>query len=412
MNNYPILETVDPLLDILPNYPTFAKKEFPAAGFGVLCYLYNSPETFPGADKDDNWALLREMRGIKYDLHTGRVVSRNFQKFFNHGEKPHECLLTFRESPKLIARKPLNDPAWWDVEFLDKLDGSMISFVWHKSLGHFVPVTKKGFSEVASDCDRWLATECDASKRYIAAVSHEYEQCTLLFEWLNPAKPIVLQHTEPNLVLTAARHNVTGEYLHYELLEQLAHYYNIPLVKKIARVNGADFNRFITIARELQDAEGFVYNVLNHTGRVVQKGKLKATRYSELHRANSGMFTGHLLDAVKLILQDALDDFLPLLTDFNRERMEALADQVNTNLLAFSQKVFDFCEETRSLDQKAFALKVQAEVPTEQRKYYFNLRKCNTLSDLVDGMKLSVLNQLHKESDVPTFHYVLGNQQQ
>jgi RNA ligase len=137
--NFPIIESINDVLPHIAGRPEFivAKKD----GYQVVNYVMSNSETFNGATPEQS-AILRECRGLVFG-EDGKVLSRRYHKFFNHGERgdqePDFC------KPHVI---------------LEKLDGSMISPIWINGEG-FRWTTKMGITDVAMQAEVFVANHPD-----------------------------------------------------------------------------------------------------------------------------------------------------------------------------------------------------------------------------------------------------------
>lgn len=168
--------------------------------FVIFNYAFSIPDLFPPPNTGDTaldreYAILRECRGLTF-YRTGGIAARKFHKFFNVGEKPETLQSTIDWTVPHIV--------------LSKEDGSMITPVrngdvieWH---------TKMGKTEVADKVLPFI----ERNPHYVefASVCIE-ENITPIFEWTSRSQRIVLDYPVDDLILTAMRDNVTGEYLPY-----------------------------------------------------------------------------------------------------------------------------------------------------------------------------------------------------
>jgi RNA ligase len=179
-----------------------AKKE----GYTVINYNVMMADTFPDVETDyDEFSssvdpniakIRRECRGIIFDTETGDIIRRPFHKFFNVNEREET------QDHVIDLSRP--------HAILEKLDGSMIAVFSHE--GKLIWGTKM----VAQDFHELV-------EQFIKSSNIDYEGfCwetinsgyTPIFEWMHPQKRIVIDYgKEPNLILTAIRHIVTGQYV-------------------------------------------------------------------------------------------------------------------------------------------------------------------------------------------------------
>jgi RNA ligase len=197
---FPIIETID---DILPAIK--GRDEFIIADRDdhlIANYLVNFADTFPNpAEVNDpvvarNYAIRRECRGITFDKKSGKIIRRVYHKFFNLNERPETSQNNVDFSQDHVV--------------MTKLDGSMIAPFYSEGQLRFG--TKMGITEVAGPAEKFAYASrnyIDFSRNLIA------DGYTPIFEWTSRKQKIVIDYPEDNLVLTAVRHMITGEYVPY-----------------------------------------------------------------------------------------------------------------------------------------------------------------------------------------------------
>ncbi len=197
---WPEIHTLD---DVLPSIA--GRSEFIVAereGYTVVNYVVVTSDTFPTPNTGDPeldrlYAIRRECRGLIFCSETGRIISRPFQKFFNVGERAETDVNVIDFTQDHIV--------------LHKLDGSFIR-PFRTADGRIRIGTKMGETEVAAQAAEFFF----ARKNYVDAATWACDNdITLIFEWCSLKQKIVISYAEDNLVLLAARKNVSGEYLHY-----------------------------------------------------------------------------------------------------------------------------------------------------------------------------------------------------
>ena len=197
---WPIIRTLDDVLPAIKDRQEFIIAE--RGDYNVVNYLVNLQDTFPSPDTKDPelnrlYTIRRECRGIIFCAKTGKVISRPFSKFFNIGEKPETA------TDKIDFSQ--------DHVVLHKLDGSFIR-PFRTYDGKLRIGTKMGETEVAAQAGEFFF----ARPEYVNAGNWACDNnITLIFEWTSLKNRIVVKYDQDNLVLLAARHNVTGEYLDY-----------------------------------------------------------------------------------------------------------------------------------------------------------------------------------------------------
>ena len=191
---FPVINNISQVLPLIAE-----RKEFIVAvkdGYTVINYVVQMADTFPTVT-DEAGAILRELRGLIFDNETGEVIARRYHKFFNVNEKEETQvgLIDFDQSHVI----------------LEKLDGSMITPI--PVNGEIRWGTKMGCTDVAKPVEEFVS----ARQEYVSLAQFCIEKgLTPIFEWTSRQQTIVIDYPEDNLVLTAVRNNVTGEYLPYE----------------------------------------------------------------------------------------------------------------------------------------------------------------------------------------------------
>lgn len=317
---FPVIRHID---DVLPHIE--GKDEIVHLDRGVyqvLDYVYITPDTF-----DNPYAL--ECRGLKFD-ENGYLIARPFQKFFNLNEKPCSAIETLDWSQH--------------VDVMPKLDGSMI----HPAMANGVPVlmTRKGVSPTAIQA----TIECDVP--WDEMIKYMKMGITPIYEYISPNNRIVLDYDRPSLEIIGLRYNLTGQY------EPLMKYESTKI---------DDPKTFVDMARKLEGAEGYVLAWENG-----HRVKIKADEYVLLHRNID--LAGSEARVMEVILEDKLDDLLPMLDEKRRAELEEFAGKVNESIALHTKDVKDGVEDNAHLSQKDFALGVQRYFDKRLRAAYFRGR--------------------------------------
>lgn len=318
--------TLDEVREIVRDNPNFYIGE--RDGYTVANYLVAGKDTHPPVT-DRKTAIMRELRGLVFDR-DGRVASRRLHKFFNLGERDD------------VSQVDVSKPH----VVLEKLDGSMITpFMVDGALRWG---TKMGLTEVAEQVEKFIEFDAVRASNYKRFALTMIEQdCTPIFEWCSRKQRIVIDYPEDRLVLIAVRDNETGEYASFDRL--LADYPEIPRVSELAPI--ADLDLFTQELRKREDIEGVVIRFSD--GHMV---KVKTDTYVALHRAKSELETER--NVVRLILEDKVDDLLPLLIGEDYVAMIEYTDNVNMSVRVHVDLVnaeLDYVRENR-VSRKDFAL--------------------------------------------------------
>lgn len=316
MYKFPKIEHIDEIKVAIAGRDEFIVAE--REGFNVVNYLVNLIDSFPTPNtKDDTlntlYALRRECRGIKFCSKTGVVLARPYHKFFNVNERDETA----------FAKIDISQPH----HILEKLDGSMIMPLILNDVVRWA--TKMGLTDVSAQAEVFvkehLGYEEFARDCYDLGV-------TPIFEWCSSKQRIVLKYSVDNLILTAIRENVTGEYLSRDEMIGLALRRKIPVVNALdGTIN--NMQDFLSETYSLEDAEGYVIRFAD--GHMY---KVKGEWYVQIHK------TKELLqwekDVWSLILNNNVDDVKSFMEEADKDKLDEFAELL-----------------TKALDEKADELK-------------------------------------------------------
>jgi RNA ligase len=359
--NFPQITHID---DVLPYIS--GKDEFRVMGkewYTVVNYAVAFEDTFQWDANDPvGSAVRRECRGLIFDI-DGSLISRPYHKFFNAGEKDETQLHKIN----------LNDPH----VILEKLDGSMIRPIPTKE--GFRLATKAGITDVAMNAEVFIADKPHYAEFINTAIQNNF---TPIFEWCSRKNRIVVDYPEDQLILTAVRGNQTGGYVSYSAIKEVAEQEGIPYVKAIAG-DETDIQKVVNHIRKWDDGEGVVIRF--DSGHMV---KVKADDYVLRHKSKDAI--NQEKNVIQTLLDDAVDDLVPLLTPEDAHRVQAfqnafwLAVEVVCTIIHDTYKQIN-----KGQDQKEFATVAVPSVPPEYQPFMYRLRKGVPVKDLV-------VNQIRK----------------
>lgn len=188
---FPVITDIEQVREAIKGRPEFI--EAVRDDYIVFNYLNNLPDTFPPVTNEQE-AILRECRGLIFSK-DGKVLSRRYHKFFNMNERPETRIGEFDvDQPHVI---------------LEKLDGSMLSFI--EINGEPYWATKMGAPEFHKMVSEFIQK---SSIDYVSFCREIVNSgFTPIFEFISRRAQIVIDYPEENLILTAIRHNITGEYI-------------------------------------------------------------------------------------------------------------------------------------------------------------------------------------------------------
>lgn len=262
----------------------------------LLVLNYNqidSPKTNP---------IVMECRSLILEAGTLRVVSRSFDRFFNHGEA--------------LNVMPVID--WSKAVAYDKVDGSLIKIYRHKGRWN---VSTKGMVYGESDCMGYgvtfkelvlkaLGCETDREFQLLVDQSLLHHHITYIFELTSVENRVVKRYDGYKLHFLAARNNENGTYEtkfeHWWLKDEAC-----PLAKLIHHPKEYRFNTVeecLHTSRELKDLdEGYV---IYQDG--VPIAKVKSPAYVAVHHIRGeGLNPKRIMQLVMVNEQDEYLTYFP-----------------------------------------------------------------------------------------------------
>lgn len=306
--NFPIINDIHDVLPAIQDRPEFIVAE--KDGYKVVNYMVNLEDTFPpikvaGGDAKMREmrmlhnALRRECRGSKFDSVTGKIIARPYHKFFNVGERDETLL------PKIDLTQAHN--------IIEKLDGSMIHPMMVNGVIRWC--TKMGITDTSMQAEEFVAKNTVYQAVAAACIQGGY---TPIFEWCSNKNRIVLDYPEDQLVLTAVRHMVEGDYYPYSTLEIMATTWKIPVVGPV--------NKAINEIAALENTEGIVIRFDN--GHML---KMKCEWYVLRHKSKDAIMREK--NVLEYIVTEKVDDVLPFLTEEDAEKLVEFQRQVSVQII-------------------------------------------------------------------------------
>ena len=338
--DFPEINHIDDVIPHIEDWQEFRVME--KDWYIVINYMVSLDETFSLVRERShyNMKMRRECRGLIFDTETGKLISRPYHKFFNVGEREETAL----------NKVNLYEPH----VVLEKLDGSMIRPIPTKE--GFRLATKAGVTDVAMNAEVFVADKPNYRQFILEMIDNRR---TPIFEWCSRKNRVVVDYPEDQLILTGIRDNETGAYVTYYKMVAMAKHDNIPVVKAVDGLAVQDINLFVKQVREWESEEGVVVRFDN--GRMV---KIKADDYVLRHKSKDSI--SQEKNVLQTILNDSVDDLVPLLTPEDAERVKAFQN-------AFWASVMDLSIDMAHLfqlgvkkypDKKDFAVEyVQKEIP-------------------------------------------------
>lgn len=301
---FPVIKKLEDIKDVLtkPEFGLFVKD-----GYQVVNYNFVDSDTFTNP-------LEAECRGLIFDM-KGNLISRRYHKFFNVGER--NDVVPDLSKPHVI---------------LEKLDGSMVSplFIPMEDINIYDEIhvnlrwiTKMGITETSMQAEEWVAEH----PQYIDFCRYCFiYDLTPVFEWCSRKNKIVLDYKEDNLILTAVRANFTGLYWTWDKLLWVQKEYGIPVVKVLFTDVEHQLDNIVSYIRSMEDTEGIVIRF--NDGHMV---KIKSEWYLKLHKTKDAISSEYKV--LSLILDQGIDDLLPLLCEEDKKHVVEYQDEFYKHLI-------------------------------------------------------------------------------
>lgn len=391
MKNYtfPVISTID---DVLPHIE--GREEFRVMEkdwYTVVNYVVAFEDTFPSVsvcggsakmreERSLTHRMRRECRGLIFDVN-GKLISRPYQKFFNVGEKDETQL----------NKIDINEPH----VVLEKLDGSMIRPI--PTADGFRLGTKAGVTDVAMNAEVFIADK----PHYSTFIKKCLQKGTTpLFEWCSRKNRIVVDYPEDQLILTGIRYLDIGTYVAYGNMKLYAEAWNIPVVKAISNLSVQNINLFVNQIREWEGTEGVVLRF--DSGQMI---KIKADDYVLRHKSKDAI--NQEKNVIGVLVEDALDDLIPLLTPEDTDRIQSFS---RAFWLAVEDVASDLHDSYAALEkrgsQKDFAMTVTSQVPKHLQHFMFGAYRGESMRDL---LVKSISKSLSTQTKVDAARWMWGD---
>lgn len=227
----------------------------------------------------------------------GRVLSLGFPKFFNLGEHaPHDARFATAIAQGRVA-------------FGEKVDGSLlVADIEPDGALSLRTRQSHGLSDLRAPVEALVRARYPALRDALASCALVREGCSALFEFVDPARPVVLRYPEPALVLLALVDK-----------RSLAPRWDEPALAQIAADSGVPRTTAVTLPHETAavreavrpwlDREGVVARAIDGEGRPLLL-KVKAESYLRLHAARGVLGASNAPRIAFLLDAKGEDDFV------------------------------------------------------------------------------------------------------
>lgn len=379
---FPFIENISDVLPYIDGWDEF--RVIDHAWYNTVNYMVSMEKTFSDVEGQSDYGtkIRRECRGLIFDSETGELLSRSYHKFFNVNE---------REETQ-IDKINLYEPH----VVLEKLDGSMIRPI--PTEDGFRLASKAGITDVSVNAERFIFNKENYRKFIDKCIQ---KGTTPIFEWCSRKNRIVIDYPEDSLILTGIRYNYTGQYVQYKTMSQYASAWDIPVVKAVDGLSVQNIHLFVKQVREWDDGEGVVIRF--DDGRMF---KVKADQYCLFHKTKDQI--SQEKNVISIILEDKIDDILPILTSSDHERLEEYKSNFWKSLESMAVYLNNLYSmgESLHLNDKDYAVKfVNSDlVHQNYRSIMFKMRKSN--QNVKDILIEIVKNNLSSQSKVDKIRWI------
>ncbi len=288
------------LADLTTTYGIKGKVD---ADLGVVMLNYNQIAS-PMAE-----TICQECRALLLEVGTWKVVSRSFQKFFNHGQP---------------EAHPVD---WATARVQEKLDGSLICLYFHRGQWR---VATKGTPDASGQVNSHTITFQGLVRQTLAEMGSSFEDLTarldpdvFSFELTAPENRIIVPYTDRRLTWLAAWDARTLAEVEIEALPDLP----TPRVREYPLRTLDEVMAAVEVIAPFA-AEGFIVRDAAH-----RRIKIKSAAYLMVDRLLSALNTPRR--KVEAVLSEQFDDMVPQLPPLVRDEMLAL----QARLAAFRREV-------------------------------------------------------------------------
>lgn len=346
----------------------------------VIDYVFMDQDTFRYDNNDLNSYKHRlECRGIVFCNKTGKIIRRPLEKFFNIGEK----------------EQTLSENIDWSRDHLvmTKLDGSMLSPMYLPQ--GFRLGTRKGITNVSCWAENFMVHSSINYRGFMDLM----ESCDYspVFEFFSKENMIVLDYGESFMKLLACRKKVTGEYMSYQEMFDIASDYGVPVVDQI-KVNLNNPKSFLDSSRLEKDCEGYI---IRFEGQ--ESVKVKNDWYVQIHHLVSGLNKER--NIIKLLLENGIDDILPLLPEQRKHQIQDFCDGFTSFYKTLIKEIENKWSDIKLLSEPNWSRKDWAfEILKHDKKiswiFFEMLKEGSSIKDLVKTM---ILKSTEKDKDIEEF---------
>lgn len=308
--------TLNQALEVIKDKPEFCHKQ--RDKFSVIDYYITLENTFVGKTPQET-KILENLRGTCFD-NKGKIIRLGYHKFMNLNQGPDYSPDKFDFAEDHVIEK--------------KLDGSAIFPI--KLESGFVLGTRAGVTDVSEKATKFLKSmppKKHLEYNFLIHVCMDKNNYTPIFEFVSRDNKIVIDYPQSALILTSIRSMDTGEYI--DIREFLSQYLSSEIdVVDTVFTNHSNISEFASVVKDLKGEEGVV--VKFKSGKFV---KIKADEYCAFHKMLD--VVKHEKDVLRLVLENKIDDVLPLVSVEMQRRLCTYSQSVLGTIMYHD----DYCKD-------------------------------------------------------------------
>lgn len=339
----------------------------------LVGFDYNKTATFT---RDWDY-LTMTARGLVFEVSTGKLVSRAYDKFYNAHEPEVGGIHTLRQT---------------GFESLEKADGSMISSfiydgeIWFMTRGSF-------YSDQAKWAHSWARTNMNLNR---ITDSMSGSDLSFIYECIYPDNRIVVDYGRlEELRLTGIRNIVTGELYSYDSMVIIANMLGCGIIKRFDYETIDDV--IAAVSKFTMNEEGVVLRYPD--GYMV---KIKSEEYCKVHRIISCVTPLAFWRAIDINTFKIPTNFLTGMPEEFREDVNELVSLTERMHATEWDRIMAIVHELPQFDPTPEGKRERFEyISTRHQKYYAQVL------NYLNGKEYHIRDWIHRQIR-PTGNHISG----
>lgn len=264
----------------------------------TICFDYIIIADDSFSDEKFGW-IRRNFRGITFDIHSKKLISLPFHKFYNINQNT-ESQYNLHKSKK--------------ATIYEKVDGTMIHcFLLNDEL---IASTCRSYENIqAVDALNFIKSNDKLEKQIVESIKSGF---TPIFEWVAPHNQIVIFYDKPRLIYLMSRDRESGLYQFEKKYDDKVQVFSI------------NFTDILTHTSK-QNFEGYVCHL--ECGSIF---KIKTAWYLERHRSID-ILSKPKYKIYEIVLDGCMDDIMSIAPETHKAIFKEVEREVIEDLLNFHQ---------------------------------------------------------------------------